>query len=75
MDAFNTNGLKGVKMYSVNDDGETEITKLKVVGEIAQTGGKSRKMKKMKKMQSKKKRPKQTKRGGKKAVKQSRKKK
>ncbi len=75
MDAFNTNGLKGVKMYSVNDDGETEITKLKVVGEIAQMGGKSRKMKKMKKMQSKKKRPKQTKRGGKKAVKQSRKKK
>ena len=75
MDAFNTSGLKGVKMYSVNDEGETEITKLKVVGEIAQMGGKSRKMKKMKKMQSKKKRPKQTKRGGKKAVKQSRKKK
>jgi hypothetical protein len=48
---------------------------LKVTATPAQTGGKSRKMKKMKKMQSKKKRPKQTKRGGKKAVKQSRKKK
>jgi len=69
IDARDIDGFADVT-FEVTDGG-----KLKVTATPAQTGGKSRKMKKMKKMQSKKKRPKQTKRGGKKAVKQSRKKK